>query len=350
MSTDTAAKEKEQIAQEGVQHDQNHRAQDTKKSLIIILGLPIVVALMLLAFLAPTLNSGAKDLPLAIAGPDATVAQMEGAIGEHTDDAGNKVFEVQTYADDAAVQDAIMSGDAIGGIVLNPTGIEVYTASGAGAVYGNLLTALGQGLEAQGQVVHYTDVAPRPAADPNGVALSTLALPLAFGGMVAGVAISLVLSKRYGLKMATVLAYSLLAGFVLTAVVQICFDALDGNFWRTSLALSLGIAAISAFVVGCHSLLGAPGIALGAVLMIFISNPLSGLANGWKWLPEPWGMIGQFMPIGATGNRLRSIVYFDGRADGFSIWVLLAWLLVGLCLIGAKWYKHNKEQRVAVAQ
>ena len=36
---------------------------------LLILVLPIAVCLMLLAFLTPALNSGPKDLPLAVAGP-----------------------------------------------------------------------------------------------------------------------------------------------------------------------------------------------------------------------------------------------------------------------------------------
>ena len=47
--------------------------------------------------------------------------------------------------------------------------------------------------------------------------------------------------------------------------------------------------------------------------MLFISNPISGLATGPQWLPHPWGTIGQFLPVGAAGTALRSVAYFDGR-------------------------------------
>jgi hypothetical protein len=42
----------------------------------IVLGLTTVIALMVLAFAAPALNSGAKDLPLAVSGPEPAVARL----------------------------------------------------------------------------------------------------------------------------------------------------------------------------------------------------------------------------------------------------------------------------------
>ena len=39
------------------------------KLVALVIGLTAVVSLMLLAFAAPSLNSGAHDLPLAVSGP-----------------------------------------------------------------------------------------------------------------------------------------------------------------------------------------------------------------------------------------------------------------------------------------
>jgi hypothetical protein len=85
-----------------------------------------------------------------------------------------------------------------------------------------------------------------------------------------------------------------------------------------------------------------PGLALGAVLTLFVSNPLSGIATGWQWLPSPWGAVGQYMPIGAAGNATRSVAFFDGAGIAHSVWVLLAWIAVGVLLVGAAAVRNRR--------
>ncbi|STD19151.1 Uncharacterised protein [Dermacoccus nishinomiyaensis] len=74
--------------------------------------------------------------------------------------------------------------------------------------------------------------------------------------------------------------------------------------------------------------------------MLFISNPISGLATGPQWLPHPWGTIGQFLPVGAAGTALRSVAYFDGRGASQAWIVLLCWAFGGFVLLSlGKWRK-----------
>ena len=42
----------------------------------LILGLSTILLLMLLSFVTPLLNSGAKDLPLAVGGPDMVTTKI----------------------------------------------------------------------------------------------------------------------------------------------------------------------------------------------------------------------------------------------------------------------------------
>ena len=106
----------------------------------------------------------------------------------------------------------------------------------------------------------------------------------------------------------------------------------DGNVLLVSAAVAAGIAAVSATVVGLGLLLGPAGIGLGAVLMLFVSNPISGLATGPAWLPQPWGEIGQYLPIGAAGTAMRSAAYFDG-GGATQAWIVLAcWIVGGILL------------------
>lgn len=46
------------------------------KIVVVVLGLCIAVSLMLLAFLTPSINSGAEDLPLGVSGPEQVTGQI----------------------------------------------------------------------------------------------------------------------------------------------------------------------------------------------------------------------------------------------------------------------------------
>ena len=115
----------------------------------IVLGLAAVVTLMLLSFLAPAVNSGAKDLPLAVNGPDQAVTQLTQNM-EHNQPG---VFEIK-HVDDA--KQAVHDREAIGGIALGqptagPNGTPVstaavITATGAGTTYLQVMNGVTQAL------------------------------------------------------------------------------------------------------------------------------------------------------------------------------------------------------------
>ncbi len=78
------------------------------------------------------------------------------------------------------------------------------------------------------------------------------------------------------------------------------------------------------------------GMSTAAIFsMLFISNPLSGMATGMHWLPSPWGAIGQYLPLGAAGTALRSSAFFNGAGMTNSVIVLLCWIIAGITLAAA---------------
>lgn len=291
----------------------------------IILGLTAAVTLMLLAFLSPQMHSGPDDIPVAVSAPDAVVSQLD------------EKFEVTTYDDPSDARDAVLSRDAVGAVTVAADGATVYTASGAGTPYTQVLTGVAEGMDARVE-----DVAPTTQDDPSAGGLSALALPLAFGGMVSAAVLSLTMKKRYGLRIIGSMVFSLAAGLAVGAILQFGFGTFDGNYWETAGVLALGIAGTSLFVLGLEALIGAPGLGIGAVLTLFVSNPLSGIATGWQWLPSPWGAIGQYLPIGAAGNATRSVAFFDGAGIAHSVWVLLTWVAIGCALVGAAALKNRR--------
>lgn len=242
---------------------------------------------------------------------------------------------MEQYDSAEAVTEAVQDREVLGGISVGDDGaVTITVASGAGTPYASLLKGIGAGLTQAGMTVTYDDVAPLPQDDPQGLGLSALGLPLAFGGMISAALLSTQLKRRPWHRIIGSLAASVAVGFVVVAILQFGFGSVDGNYVTTSLSLSLGMAAISLFVLGMESLLGFAGLGIGAVLMMFIANPLSGMATGWQWLPSPWGFIGQLLPPGAAGSLLRADAFFDGRGAGLPILVLTCWAVLGIVLVG----------------
>jgi hypothetical protein len=91
---------------------------------------------------------------------------------------------------------------------------------------------------------------------------------------------------------------------------------------------------------------GQAGTLAGALAMILIGNPFSGMGSAPEMLPQPTGAIGQLMPPGAGGNLLRSTGFFDGAAAGGHVAVLLVWALGGLGLL---FVAGLRARRVAAA-
>lgn len=147
------------------------------KLLAILVGVPLVLILMLLAFLVPTLNSVADDLPLAVGGNAEATSQITGAL-EQTSPG---MFETTHFDTAGEARDAVTNLEAIGAISVTEAGVEIVYASGAGAPYAPLLKQIGAGLEAQGQTVSYEDVAPLTEEDPSAATIATLGLPLVLG-------------------------------------------------------------------------------------------------------------------------------------------------------------------------
>lgn len=311
----------------------------------LVLGLTVAVALMLLALVLPAAHSGPDKLPIAVSGPQAAQRELVGKL----EAAHPGAFNVVTKADADEVAAAIKDRSVVGGLSLTPSGVTVQTASAAGAPYTTLLRSIGTAMTDQGLKVTYVDVVPYPSGDPAGSGLTALGLPLVFGGMASAVSLSTLLKRRWWLRVAASIAFSVLAGLAATAILQFWIGTLEGNYWEAALTMMLGIAAISLTVLGLESLFGYPGLLVGALVMLFVSNPLSGIATGWQWLPHPWGAFGQWLPIGATGNAMRSVGFFEGAQAGGSLLVLLGWAIFGVVLTTIAHLRHRRAREAAAS-
>jgi hypothetical protein len=297
----------------------------------VILGLTAVLTVLLIAFAWPSARSQPRDLPLAVAGPPAAVAQVSGGL-EKALPGG---FDIESVADRGAAVEAIKNRDVYGAIVLGQQNPEVLTASAGGPAVAQILTQLSAGMAAQngGTAPKVTDVVPLPKDDPRGAGLAAGALPLVLGGIIGAAALIQLLKNGVG-RVRGAIGYAITGALALTAVLQFWLGSFEGNYFANASVIAMSIGAISLTLLGLEWLFGAVGLACGSAVMMLLGNPLSGMTSAPEMLPTGWGTLGQFLPPGAAGTALRSVSFFDGAGSGRSFVVLGCWLLFGLILCG----------------
>lgn len=320
------------------------RSPHTRWPIAALLGVVggLVVTLVVLAFLWPTKTSEARNLPVSVTGPAASVSALQDALDENA--AGT--FDLVAADDRADAVSQIEARVTYGAIILGAgtTPPEVLTAPAGSAVAAQLLAGVASQLQSQAAqraadaggdpstaMVEVTAVVPLSEADPTGAGLAAASFPLTMGGMIGGILISLLVVGVIR-RLVALAGFAVATGVVLTLVLQTWFEFLQGSFVLNATAIGLSVLATSAFIVGFTSLLGPAGIGVGAVVTMFVANPISAAATPWQFIAEPWGAVGQFMVPGASNWLIRSLSYFPAADVSMQWGVLAVWALVGIAL------------------
>jgi hypothetical protein len=327
---------------------------------------PLLVGLALAAFAWPAARLAPRELPVGVVAP----AAAGDAIGQRLAGAGDAV-EVHRFPDQASARAAITDREVYGAIVVAPEGTTVLTASAASPLVAQLLqqaatTAAGGAPLAQpgaagapttrpppggadSGAVRVVDLVPADPDDPRGAALAASVLPLVLAGMAAGLLVWL--AGGTGVAGWVVLVGAAAgAGLVATGIAQGWLGVLGGDWVVNAGVFGLTVLAVGAAVAGLAALFGRAGAALGALLMVLVGNPLSGVSSAPELLPEPAGAIGQLLPPGAGGSLLRSTAFFDGAAATEPLVVLVAWVALGLLAAGLAALRRRRPDPVAASR
>ena len=301
-----------------------HQSNAHRPPLAAILMVPVVVALALTLFAWPASRQDPRDLPVGIVGTGAAAQALEQRLA-----AREGAFEINRYADVSAAREAIEDRDVYGAFVATPGGQGVLVATGASVTVAQLLEqAVSEGRPAGTEAV-VQDVVPGSEEDPRGAGLAASVLPLVLAGILVGLA-AIVLGPTLGRRLAVVVAGSVLAGFAGIVIAQWWLGVVEANWAANWAVLSLVVLSIAALIAGLEALMGTPGIGVGALTMVLIGNPFSGVSTAPELLPQPVGDIGQLLPPGAGGSLLRSTAFFDGADAAGHVAVLAVWVLIGL--------------------
>jgi hypothetical protein len=324
---------------------------------------PLLVGVALAAFAWPAARLAPRELPVGVVAPGAAGAAVEQRLARDGD-----AVAVHRFADRAAAEAAIADRDVYGAIVIGPEGTTVLTASAASPLVAQLLQqaaatggaaaapSSGGATPAPGAAapssggpaapVRVVDVVAADPDDPRGAALAASVLPLVLAGMAAGLLVWLA-GGSWPARWAALVAASAGAGLVAAGIVQGWLGVLGGSWPVNAGVLGLTVLAVGATVAGLAALAGRAGAALGALLMVLVGNPLSGISSAPELLPAPAGAIGQLLPPGAGGTLLRGTAFFDGAGATAPLTVLAAWVLLGLALTWVAALRRPRPSPVA---
>ncbi|MBC9954053.1 ABC transporter permease [Leucobacter sp. cx-42] len=311
------------------------------KALMPGLLVAVVCGLFASAFLWPMSQMAPKDISLAIAGPEAQVAQIEQALTAQQED----LFLFTELDDRAAVEQAIAEREVLGGIAIGADGVEFMTASAGNAQVTQMLGQVAAGMKENGPLpVTVTDV----VGGGNAFAGNLSMLPALIGGMMGGM-LSIFMVRRPAHRIITISVGAIGVGLVGAAVLGPWFDLLPGSYWLNALALGGAALAISGAISGFGSLLGKAGAGLGVILVMLIGTPWGGVMVPSEFLPGTMATIGSHMPTGTLVNLIKSINYFPEAATSGQWWTLAIWAVAGmlLILIGTLIHARKAARKIA---
>ncbi|WP_405689676.1 ABC transporter permease [Streptomyces sp. NBC_00057] len=307
-------------------------ATPNRRMVAVILLIPVVVILALWAFAWPAARIAPHDLPVGVAGSAPAADRLQQQFEQR-----EGAFEVHRYASAADARHAIEDRSVYGAVAVTPQGPQLLTASAASPVVAQLLREAVTAQAPEGAQVQVTDVVAAPAGDARGNALGASFLPLAIAGVLSGSAVTM-LRLRGGRAALALIGAATLVGVGAAALTDNWLGVITGDWWAEAGTLGLTVLATGGTVAGLAALIGPPGVGLGALLMVLLGNPFSGVTSAPELLPRPIGTIGQLMPPGAGGSLLRSVAFFDGSGAGSALLTLTIWAALGLTavLIGGR--------------
>ncbi|MFC7405509.1 hypothetical protein [Georgenia alba] len=307
----------------------------------LAVGLVVAVFIALLVIVAPNAGSTPRNVPIGMAGPEATVTQLSDLLEQ----ARPGAYDVRTFDGAEALRSATESRDVYGGFVLNQNAPAMFVATGGNAEQAQFLSSLGQ----QMGISNVTDVATTTPQDPDALGLAVTAVLAAVVGLIAAVGLRQQLAGRVRAQAIGAVALSVVLGLAFSGALH-GLGSVAGAFWALAGVVSLGVLAPTLLGVG---LLGLAGLAGGAITLLLLV-PAIGLGALWnvpEAMPSVWGTVGQYLPTGATGQVFTSTAYFGGGGLMQPLLVLLGWALLGaLLVLGAGLYARRVAARSAALE
>ncbi|MFC9289285.1 ABC transporter permease [Streptomyces sp. NPDC057052] len=218
--------------------------------------------------------------------------------------------------------------------------LDLSAASGASVaeVLAEAAPAVGR---RTGVAVTIRDVNPLQEGDPRGLAIFYVSLAAVIIGFVGAIQLSVHARALTPIeRIACTALYALLGGFAIAATVDWLLGALDLPFVESWLILALTMFTSGMVFTMFNTLVGRWAMLPTWGLMVLLGNPSSGGAVSWPLLPSPLGLIGRWLPPGASVNAQHTAVYFAGHQHAFPFLVLAGWTVVSCGVFWTWRHRH----------
>ncbi|MFD0691969.1 ABC transporter permease [Actinomadura fibrosa] len=269
-------------------------------------------------------NPAPRHVPVAVTGQGESSALVK-AMDANLD----TTLAVHRYATYAKARAAIEQQRAFAVLNLQGARAELDVAAAAGASVARLLIQAAPAAGRQAGVpLTVRDIKPLQTSDPQGLAIFYISLASVIIGFVGAIQLSVhARALNAGERIAFTAAYAVCGGFAICAIVDWVLGVLDLPFYE-----SWTIAALTMFTSGMvftmfNTLVGRWAMIPTWGLMVLIGNPSSGGAVSWPLLPSPLGLIGRWLPPGASVNAQHTAIYFGDHQHAAPFATLAAWSL-----------------------
>lgn len=222
-----------------------------------------------------------------------------------------------------------------------PAGVEMDLSSASGASVAQLLQQAAPKVgKAVGVKVAVKDLKPLAKGDPRGLVIFYISLAAVIIGFVGAIQLSVhARALNPPERIAFTVAYALLGGFVIAAMVSWVLEAVRLPFVHSWMILSLTMFTSGMVFTMFNTLIGRWAMIPTWGLMVLLGNPSSGGAVSWPLLPSVLGTVGRWLPPGASVNAQHTAVYF-GPQHLQPYVVLAAWAVVGTAVFWIWRHRH----------
>ncbi|MGP3977230.1 ABC transporter permease [Streptomyces sp. 8N114] len=340
---------------DGAQRTASQKWQDFKDSpflpaTVLVLILAAAAGLFAGSYTYAMADPTPRHVPVAVVGePDSK--QDRSAFVTGMEKALSSSLQLRHYRAQAAAEQAIEAQRVFAVMrVERPDGVELDVSSASGASVAELLEEAGPKVGKKiGVPVQVRDLKPLGKGDPRGLAIFYISLAAVIIGFVGAIQLSVhARALNPPERIAFTVAYALLGGFVIAALVDWGLDALHLPFVRSWLILALTMFASGMVFTMFNTLVGRWAMLPTWGLMVLLGNPSSGGAVSWPLLPSALGEIGRWLPPGASVNAQHTAVYFPDHQLLQPYLVLAAWALVS-CAVFWTWRHRHPGGRAAAA-
>ena len=295
-------------------------------------------------------NPTPHRVPIAIVGdvePLRRAAFVEGMTGEVETSVDQRPYRSYGEALRAVEEQQVY---AILQVRENVVHLDVVGAAGASVA--ELLTRAAPKAAARvGLPVTVRDLKPLQRADPRGLAIFYISLAANVVGFVGAAQLNTNVGGLEPLeRIGFIMAYAVLGGFSIAAVVDWLLGALDLPFVESWVILALTMFTSGMVFTMFNIFLGRWAMLPTWVLMVMLGNPFSGGAVSTPLLPEPLGSIGRWLPPGASVNAQHTAVYFYRHQHPLPFLMLGAWAAVSTAVFWHWRHRHPGGTQVRAVE